>query len=328
MPRTNSDRRGHALRADNRKFLRLCSLAADIAKLGDRRSTLHRIVNAAASLIGVHSAHLALVDKSERTIYGVASSGRHAPNAPALRINLSRSTAARDALKRRTPIAIDRAAGNPRVNGEAREAQSIGGVAYVPLLSGNRSFGLLILVTRRPRAWTREELRLARHLASFASVAIENSRLLEQLAETESRFKSLVEHIPAIVYLCDFEPPYRTIYISPQTETMLGYPSSDWVNDPDFWMKLIHPDDVSPPKGLSDETLRTTGFLSAEYRVFDRRGEIRWMREEAVLVRDPAGEPVGWHGVLIEITGTKKMQQSLAASPPPGGHPFPRLPQA
>jgi len=27
----------------------------------------------------------------------------------------------------------------------------------------------------------------------------------------------------------------------------------------------------------------------------------------AVLVRDPAGAPIGWYGVLIEITGMKKM---------------------
>ncbi len=333
MPRPTPDRRLKTLRMHHRKLLRLCSLAAEIAKLGDEHATLHKIVNTAASLIGVQSAHLALVDKQERTLYGVASSGRHPPNAPSLRVDLSRSAAAHEALRRRTPISIDRAADEPRVNSEARETLSIGGVTYLPLLSGSQSFGLLILVTRRPHAWTKEELRLARHFANFASVALENVRLLNRLAESESRFKSLVEHIPAIVYICDFEPPYHSIYVSPQTETMLGYPSSEWVNNPNFWMKIIHPDDVSRPKGLEDEAVRTKGFISAEYRIHDRRGEVRWMREEAVLVRDPAGAPIGWHGVLIEITGMKRMEQRLPASRPQGGlqpHrlPDPRLPRA
>ncbi len=194
----------------------------------------------------------------------------------------------------------------------------------MPLLSGSQSFGLLILVTRRPHAWTREELRLAQHFANFASVALENGRLLKRLAETEGRFKSLVEHIPAIVYICDFEPPYHSLYVSPQTETMLGYPSSEWINDPSFWMKIIHPDDVSRLKGLENEAVRTTSFISAEYRIRDRRGEIRWMREEAVLVRDPAGAPIGWHGVLIEITGMKTMEQALPVSPPQGALRSPR----
>ncbi|HEX9426748.1 MAG TPA: PAS domain-containing protein, partial [Candidatus Polarisedimenticolia bacterium] len=129
------------------------------------------------------------------------------------------------------------------------------------------------------------------------------------------RFRNLVEHIPAIAYICDFEPPYRSRYISPQTETMLGYPPNEWIVDPDFWMKIIHPDDVRRPRGPDNKTIRTKGMISAEYRILDRRGEVRWMREEAVLVRDPAGAPIGWYGVLIEITGMKKLEQDLPASP-------------
>jgi PAS domain S-box-containing protein len=318
MARTNPDPKVETLRAHHRKLLRLCSLAAEIAKLGGQRVTLHKLIDAAASLVGVQSAHLALVDKQERTIYGVVSSGRHPPNAPCLRIELSRAPAAHEALRRRRPISIDRAADDPRVSSEARKALAIGGVCYLPLLSGSESFGLLILVTRRPHAWTSEELHLARHLANFASVALENMRLLKQLAETEDRFKSLVEHIPAIVYICDVEPPYRSIYVSPQIETMLGYPSSAWINDPGFWMKIIHPDDVRQPEGPKDEAVRNTGLVRAEFRIYDRRGDIRWMREEAVLVRDPADTPIGWHGVLIEITGIKRMEPLLPASTPQG----------
>jgi len=313
-----ADDKLNTLRAHHRKFLRLCSLAAEIAKLGDERATLHKIVNTAASLIGVQSAHLALVDKREKTLYGVASSGRHPSSAPGLRVDLSDSAAALEALRRRVPISIDHATGDRRASSRARKAHAIGGVTYLPLLSGPHSFGLLILVTRRPHALTKEELRLAQHFATFASVAFENVRLLKRLAETEGRFKSLVEHIPAILYICDVEPPYRSIYVSPQTETMLGYSSNEWVDDPNFWMKIMYPDDVGRLRALEDRAVRTTGFISADYRIRDRHGEIRWMRDEAVLVRDPAGAPVGWHGVLIEITGMKRMEHGLPASPPQG----------
>src|SRR5437899_10906361 len=165
MSRPIPDRRLQTLRIHHRKVLRLCSLAAEIAKLGDERATLRKIVNTAASLIGVQSAHLALVDKQERTLYGVASSGRHRPNSPGLRVDLSLSTAANEALRRRTPISIDRAADDAWINSETLKPPSIGGVTYLPLLSGSRSFGLLILVTRRPHAWTREGLLLAQHFA-------------------------------------------------------------------------------------------------------------------------------------------------------------------
>ena len=221
-------------------------------------------------------------------------------------------------MRSRRPVAIARAADDARVNREALAVLSIGGVTYLPLLSGSRAFGLLILVTRRAHAWSKEELDLARHFANFASIALENVRLLSRLVETESRFRSLVEHIPAIAYICDVEPPYRSIYVSPRTETMLGYSTSQWDVDPDFWMKIVHPEDAGRLKQLEDEAVRTNGFLQAEYRIRDRRGAIRWMRDEAVLVRNPAGAPIGWHGVLVEITGTKGMEQPLPGSPDPG----------
>lgn len=290
------------------KLARLCHLTADIARLGDERTTLKKIVDTAATLLRVKGAHLALVDKQEQALYGVVSSGRHPQDAPRLKFQLSQSSAAQLALKRRLPIAIDNAADDSRVNPHARDLMTIRGVAYVPLLSGKQSFGLLILITRRPHTWTQAELDLATHLASVSAVALENSRLMTQLAETERRLRSLIEHIPAIIYICDVEPPYRTLYISPQTKEMLGYASQEWLDNNSFFMKIVHPDDIESLVNLGNEAVRTTGFSTAEYRLLDRQGEIRWFRDEAVLVRDLSGAPIAWHGVLVEITGSRKMR--------------------
>ena len=47
-----------ALRRTNQKLERLIRLTADIARLGDERVTLKKIVDTAASLMGVQGAHL------------------------------------------------------------------------------------------------------------------------------------------------------------------------------------------------------------------------------------------------------------------------------
>ncbi len=211
-------------------------------------------------------------------------------------------------LESRGPVAIENARDDARVNPRARELMGIRGVAYLPLLSGNQSFGLLILITGRPHAWTPRELELARRFADVASVALENSRLMTQLAETEVRFRSLVEHVPVIIYRCDVAPPYWTRYISPQVTVMLGYSADEWTRDQDFWMKIVHPDDVGSVIDLDQEAIRNRGFASSEYRLLDRSGETRWFRDEAILVRDPSGTPIAWHGVLVEITGIKKLE--------------------
>jgi PAS domain S-box-containing protein len=297
------------LRRQNERLERLCRLTADIARLGDERATLKKVVNTAASLIGVQGAHLALVDKDEKALYGVVSSGRHPEGAPRLKLQLSRSAAAQKALKSGRPVSIENASDDARVNPRARDLMAIRGVAYLPLLSGDESFGLLILITKRPHVWTSPELDFARRFADVASVALENSRLMTQLAETEVRFRSLVEHVPAIIYRCDVDPPFRTRYVSPQAKAMLGFSPDDWTRDASgFFMKIVHPDDVGSLVDLAQDAVRRKGFMTAEYRLLDRAGEIRWFRDEAILVRDPSGNPVAWHGVLVEITGMKKLQ--------------------
>lgn len=306
-----TDRRDlRVLRSHNQKLVRLIGLTAEIAKLGDESATLRKIVDTAASLVGVQTAHLALVDRGERMLFGVASSGRHRRAARGLRLELSKSAAAQEALRSRKPVIVARARQDPRVNRQAQSILSIGAVVYLPLLSGRQSFGLLILITRNPHAWSREEVALARRFADIAAIALENVRLLSRLAETETRFRCLVEHIPAIVYTCEVESPYGTIYISPQTETMLGYSPKEWLDDNRFFMKLIHPADIDEHVAQWTAAARTSGFVTSDYRLLDRRGEMRWFRDEAVLVRDPAGEPIAWHGVMVEITGLKRMEQA------------------
>src|SRR5215470_12304410 len=142
MQGLRSERRLEELRRHNQKLERLCRLTADIARLGDERATLKKVVDTAASLIGVQGAHIALVDKDEEALYGVISSGRHPEDAPRLKFQLSRSAAAQKALKSGRAVSIQNAADDARVNPQAREAMAIRGVAYLPLLSGTESFGL------------------------------------------------------------------------------------------------------------------------------------------------------------------------------------------
>jgi PAS domain-containing protein len=57
------------------------------------------------------------------------------------------------------------------------------------------------------------------------------------LEESETRFKTLVEHIPAITYIAALDEFSTTLYVSPQVETILGFSQRDYKKDPDIWRK-------------------------------------------------------------------------------------------
>ena len=73
------------------------------------------------------------------------------------------------------------------------------------------------------------------------------SRALEReeanLRTAEERYRTLVEQIPAVVYVDAAVGPDTTIYISPQTEAILGFTQAEWMADPDLLSKHVHPDD-------------------------------------------------------------------------------------
>ena len=298
------------LRRQNQQLTHLCRLTADIARLGDQHRTMKKIVDTAVSMIGVDAVHIALVDRDERRLFGLVTSGDHPAKSPHLKLELSECAAAREAIRTRRLVTIPNAAGDRRVNADARRRLGIGAVAYLPLLSGKVSFGLLILSHRKPHPFGAGELEIGRHFASLASVALENSRLMSHLAETEQRLRSLIEHIPAITYVCEVDPPFRTLYVSPQVGTMIGYSPDDWLTDTEgLFLKILHPEDYRTAIDFASDEAKARGFATAEYRLRDRWGEFRWFRDEAVLVRDPASTPVAWHGVVVEITGMKRGQQ-------------------
>ena len=309
-----------------RRLERLCRLAAEVAALREERRTLRHVVETAVKVIGVPAAHVALVDRSRRSLYGLVSSGAHRRKAPRARFDLTPGQAAFQALLSRRPVTVSDARRDRRVHAGARERLHLGSVAYLPLLAGVESFGLLILARPRPHRWSRSEIRLAKHVATFAAVALQTSRLLDRLAETDGRFRSLLEDIPAVVYTCEVDFPYRTFSVGRQIETVLGTPVSQWLEDPDLFLKLIHPDDLPSVLAANEEGKTGRGFVRTEYRLLDKKGSTRWFRDEAVLIRDPAGTPIAWHGVLVEITGIKELGSAAERVPAPAlPHDPPRL---
>jgi hypothetical protein len=58
----------------------------------------------------------------------------------------------------------------------------------------------------------------------------------------EPTFRSLVEAIPAVVYVADADRA-GTRYVSPWLESLTGQAPQDWTGHPQGWLRTVHPDD-------------------------------------------------------------------------------------
>ncbi|SEO51627.1 ATP-binding protein [Nitrosovibrio sp. Nv6] len=132
----------------------------------------------------------------------------------------------------------------------------------------------------------------------------------DKLAQAEAKYRSLVETIPAIVYIATLDGTNRFLYVSTRIET-LGFPPEDWLNDPDILLSRIHPDDR--PRALEERAKsRATGApLRCEYRLISHNGTVLWFRDEASVVRDESGRSLFLQGILVDITESKQAEAEL-----------------
>ena len=149
-------------------------------------------------------------------------------------------------------------------------------------------------------------------VANFRDVT-ERKQAEEALRIAEARYRSLVEQIPAIIYLAD---PARNalLYTSPQRESMLGYPSEEWTAEPLLWERVIHPDDLERVRAADARAIATGEPEAVEYRYIAKDGRTVWVSDEAVLIRDDDGEPLYWQGVVADITARKQAEGVLRES--------------
>ncbi len=139
-----------------------------------------------------------------------------------------------------------------------------------------------------------------------------------EVVESERRFRRVVEHLPAIVYMesvaRDASSLQEMLYVSPQLEEILGFTPQEWVADPAAWMQRFHPDDRERVRAEYARVERTGEPFDAEYRMYARDGRLLWFHDEAVLVRDARGEPLYWQGVMYDITAERVNEQRARAS--------------
>jgi PAS domain S-box-containing protein len=95
----------------------------------------------------------------------------------------------------------------------------------------------------------------------------------------------------------------RTFAVSPQIETILGHSQEAWMAMRTCGSNGIHPEDRDRVVAACESANRTAQPYCEEYRMMTRDGQVLWIHDEAVLVRDSGGEPLCWQGVMNVIRG-------------------------
>jgi PAS domain S-box-containing protein len=131
-------------------------------------------------------------------------------------------------------------------------------------------------------------------------------------AELAAKYRTLVEQIPAVVYLAEYGEQGEWLYISPQIERVLGYTPEEWLSHPHPMGSFTNPDDLPIVRAEEERSLSFGEPFRAEYRMQAKDGRWRWILDEAAAVRDEGGRPFVLQGVMYDVTERKRSEQELA----------------
>jgi PAS domain S-box-containing protein len=188
------------------------------------------------------------------------------------------------------------------------EREGVRALAFIPLVYRDRLLGKFMLYSREPTDF-RIETPFALTLGRCIAFAIDRNRTEAELRATTAKYCELVDTVEGVVWETDEH--IRFTFVSKQTESILGYPLKQWMEEDGFWASHIHPDDRQWCVDFC--TAQTKALLphKFEYRFLAADGRVVWLRDIVSIVLKNDGTLAGLRGIMIDITDRKLQEQKV-----------------
>jgi PAS domain S-box-containing protein len=194
-------------------------------------------------------------------------------------------------------------------------------VLMVPLFVGEAWWGFFAFEEcRQPRVWTAAEIDILKTLSGAIGAAIQRQEAEQAIAESESKYRLVVENIRDVIWTVDLE--LRLTYLSPSMEGMLGYTAEEMLGQ-------------SPLQYLAPESRRHLGesyrrALKAiedkpdpdsdpaspviELQMIRKNGSLIWTETVWSYQLDAYGQVIGGQGMTRDITKRKQAEDDIKLS--------------
>jgi len=138
------------------------------------------------------------------------------------------------------------------------------------------------------------------------------AKIRERTEESERFAERLIDNLPGAVYACANDRLWTMTYLSPYVEDLVGYRPEELVhNERLSFASLIHPNDRERVWRQVQAAVRQRRSFQVEYRLQDRRGGLRWIREHGCAVYAADGEVLRLEGFLTDVTERRQAQEQI-----------------
>ncbi|WP_376696246.1 bifunctional diguanylate cyclase/phosphodiesterase [Wenzhouxiangella sp. EGI_FJ10305] len=148
----------------------------------------------------------------------------------------------------------------------------------------------------------------ARRMYGFIQDITERKRIEAAIAESEARYRSVVNNIREVVFQADVEG--RWTFLNPAWQEITGFPVEKTLGQ--RYIEFVHPED----RGGSDREFRQLmagrkTVARSEVRYRTRQGDSRWVEVNVRATRDEDGRIIGCAGTLRDITQQREAERKM-----------------
>ncbi|MFC1706872.1 PAS domain S-box protein [Planctomycetota bacterium] len=145
-------------------------------------------------------------------------------------------------------------------------------------------------------------------LVLHASVITDKKRVEEALDLSDSRFRSLMENVPGMIYRGN---PDWSIDIMKGCEKLSGYTPAEVVEKEGNWLSVIHPADREGVAAEGAAIRERSRSLMQTYRIVTQAGDTRWVEDRKTSLFDDDGRFAGVEGILLDVTDRVRAEEQL-----------------
>ena len=145
----------------------------------------------------------------------------------------------------------------------------------------------------------------------------ERAKLLAQIEFQNRRLSDIIASIPGAVWESRVEGDVynqQSNFVSDYIEKITGYAPNEWLSEPNYWVKILHPDDKEEILEKTKDFIQDKGEGFLEYRFIKKNGDIVWTETQMKAVKNESGEVVSLTGITIDVTERKRAEEALVKS--------------
>ena len=135
--------------------------------------------------------------------------------------------------------------------------------------------------------------------------------VIAESLEKRRELESIIDKSPAIAFIWKHVPEWSVVFVSSNIK-QFGYMPEDFTSRRLTYADLVHPEDMKRVFGESEAYAKKgVSEFTQEYRILTKSGDVRWVDDRTVILRNTAGESVFHQGIIFDITEQRRAERAL-----------------